>query len=168
MWFSLRFYRPNASNGVWLCCLVPIAYLVSALKHQTALSDEYKYSLIIAFGLLFQSIEIYIKLKTTFRSVFGLDLITKCLPGAGAAVLISICLHQGKDLSFRNQIYCFFFPHFSISFFSFHSHLLQYFRWIRDHPCLQWTLSICFQAVAEKFYIWRGHHCFTRIRFIFG
>lgn len=75
---------------------MPIAYLAGALKHQVAVSDEYKYSLIIAFGLLLQSIEIYLKLNNYWRQFLAEDVVTKCLPGICSAFFISICLHQGK------------------------------------------------------------------------
>lgn len=90
--------RPKASPGLWLCCLLPTAYLAGALKHQLALTDEYKFSLIIVFGLMFQSFEIYVKLNNCWRTIAGVDLIARLLPAVCSAAFISICLHQGKRI----------------------------------------------------------------------
>lgn len=81
---------------MWLCCLLPIAYLAGALKHQKALSDEYKYSLIFASGMLLQSIEIYWKLNNNLRRFVVLDVITKYMPGICSAICIAVCLNQGE------------------------------------------------------------------------
>lgn len=91
--------RPNASGGVWLCCLLPFAYLAGAVNNRASLSDDYKYSMIIAFGLLLQSIKMYLMLTNFWRKVLAVDLTVQLLPSIVTAALLSVCLHENIAFS---------------------------------------------------------------------
>ncbi|XP_059607800.1 dolichol kinase [Phlebotomus argentipes] len=85
--------RPNAGNGAWLCCLVPLALLVNAWTHPKSSSLLYKVSGFIGFGLFLQTAEIIFKLSC--RRVIGIiNVPTKLLPGIACSLLIWFLLED--------------------------------------------------------------------------
>lgn len=85
-------FRPNASNGLWLCTLLPLSYMTNTWKHKTFVQFQGKVSTIIAFGLFLQTLVVLSQLRTNSasKSKFLLS-----LPAAFTSFLIWICLNQG-------------------------------------------------------------------------
>uniref|UniRef100_A0A1B0CS04 dolichol kinase n=1 Tax=Lutzomyia longipalpis TaxID=7200 RepID=A0A1B0CS04_LUTLO len=55
--------RPNASDGIWLCVLLPLALIINSWTYQKSSSLLYKVCGLISFGLFLQSLEILFKLS---------------------------------------------------------------------------------------------------------
>lgn len=93
IWYSnILLFRPYASSGWWLGCLLAIAYAVGYWKHKHSATFEYKLSTIIAAGLTLETATIYLGLRTTRKSMqwFLMNAAPVVLSG-----LIFYCLNQG-------------------------------------------------------------------------
>lgn len=92
--------RPNASNGLWLSFLLPIALIISALKHYVVLSDTYKSLLIFSIGIIFTNIFILQALKRKhYVSVFHLWIF---IPLS----ILFISLNQGTVFAIYSGFFC--------------------------------------------------------------
>lgn len=86
-------FRPNAGNGLWLCTLIPLSYMINTFNKGNVVHFDYKLTTIHAFGLLLQTVEIYFKLATDTRNV-PLNILFKVMPGLFTSFLVWICLKQ--------------------------------------------------------------------------
>uniref|UniRef100_A0A336KFT3 dolichol kinase n=1 Tax=Culicoides sonorensis TaxID=179676 RepID=A0A336KFT3_CULSO len=90
--------RPQAGNGLWLSCLLPLCYMISTGKMYKQVGFDYKISTIICFGLMVQTVGIFIRLMSE-KSSFIFNVFTKFLPGAFSSFLVWICLKQTEIFS---------------------------------------------------------------------
>lgn len=86
-------FRPNAGNGLWLCILIPLSYMINTFNKGNVVHFDYKLTTILAFGLFLQTVEIYLKLATDTRNV-SLNILFKLIPGLFTSFLVWICLRQ--------------------------------------------------------------------------
>lgn len=93
--------RPSAGDGWWLCYLLLAAYLVNCWKFQKSITFEYKFSTILAAGLVLQTETIHWNPKIRsriFRVAFHLTApIVTCL-------LLIFLLNQGMNKTYFNQL----------------------------------------------------------------
>lgn len=89
--------RPNASNGLWLCTLLPLSYISNTWKHKAFVQFQGKVSTIVAFGLFLQTLVVLSQLRTN-KSKGSTSKILVSLPAAFTSFLIWICLNQGIKL----------------------------------------------------------------------
>lgn len=84
--------RPNAGNGFWIVFLIPFAYFVNVLTREN-LHFEYKLNGIVAFTLMLQAFEIFIKFGTG-RIQKRYNFSTKLIPGLIGTFLVRVLLKQ--------------------------------------------------------------------------
>lgn len=91
-------HRPNAGNGLWLCILIPLAYMSNTWKHKSFVQFQGKVSTIIAFGLFLQTLVVLSQIRSN-KSKSSSSKISLALPAAFTSFLIWICLNQGALFS---------------------------------------------------------------------
>lgn len=141
-------HRPSASHGWWLCCLLPLAYIVNCWQHRRALSFDYKLSAIVAVGLLLQS---GVQMGRLYTSVGKVPII-RSIPSTVAATLIYVFLDQGPYIKFANQP-MWIITKLSICRFHFECH-----QWFGIEIYIPLALFLRAPAHAQKLYVrWSDH-----------
>ncbi|XP_037050266.1 dolichol kinase [Bradysia coprophila] len=90
--------RPNASNGLWLCTLIPLSYMANTWKHKSYVQFQGKVSTIVAFGLFLQTLVVLSQLRTN-KPIGSSRKLLSSLPAAFTSFLIWICLNQAAVFS---------------------------------------------------------------------
>lgn len=83
-----------ASSGWWLAYLLAIAYAINCWQHQRSVTFEYKFSTIVAFGLLLQTQCIHLGLRFSHHI---LNHVLYLLAPITTSLLVFFCLNQGKN-----------------------------------------------------------------------
>jgi hypothetical protein len=96
--FKIHFFSRPASNGFWLCLLIPFSYLINIGLHWKSVPFDYKISTIAAFGILLASI---VQLISLTRPVCkkSTEIICSAVIALAVAFLMRICLKQGVVFS---------------------------------------------------------------------
>jgi dolichol kinase len=90
-------FRPNASPGIWLSCLLFLAYLQTILRNPETIQLNYELSAVLLFGMFLQSLEIVAVLSIEKFSI-SLKLLVKLIPSFVTSTLL--CLLLGQEIVF--------------------------------------------------------------------
>uniref|UniRef100_A0A1L8DYD5 dolichol kinase n=2 Tax=Nyssomyia neivai TaxID=330878 RepID=A0A1L8DYD5_9DIPT len=97
--------RPNASDGFWLCVLLPLSLVPNSWMFQKSSTLLYKICGIISLGLFLQSMEILLKFSCRSVNSF-INAVTKIIPGICASLLIWYFLQIDLIISFAYGVLC--------------------------------------------------------------
>jgi len=95
----LNFSR-NSSHGIWLCSLLFLAYLQTIIRNPKTIQFNYELSTTILFGLMLQSIEIFISFTFIEQMPIWTKLLLKTVPACTTSILINQILGQNLIFSF--------------------------------------------------------------------